>query len=59
MNDERNGEFRRTLNDNLAMMWGNGVGLAEFSKFREYFVPEILLSGDHAKIAKWEMEQEG
>jgi tRNA (guanine37-N1)-methyltransferase len=40
---------------------GRGVSAPSYTRppvYRGYSVPEILLSGDHAKIAKWKKEQE-
>jgi tRNA (guanine37-N1)-methyltransferase len=40
---------------------GRGISAPSYTRppeYRGYTVPEILLSGDHAKIAKWKKEQE-
>ncbi|HEV2642337.1 MAG TPA: tRNA (guanosine(37)-N1)-methyltransferase TrmD, partial [Candidatus Elarobacter sp.] len=40
---------------------GRGISAPSYTRppeFRGYTVPEILLSGDHAKIARWRREQE-
>ncbi len=40
---------------------GRGISAPSYTRppdFRGYAVPEILLSGDHAKIAAWKKEQE-
>jgi len=40
---------------------GRGISAPSYTRppdFRGHPVPEILLSGDHAKIAKWKKEQE-
>ena len=40
---------------------GRGISAPSYTRppeFRGHAVPEILLSGDHAKIAKWKKEQE-
>lgn len=40
---------------------GRGISAPSYTRppeFRGYTVPEVLLSGDHGKIAKWRKEQE-